>query len=176
MQSVLKRFQAREQLSKQVEVRFLPGTMYAHYIAEDLQPNIDPGQRKRVADLTDAEKKDAEDNYHELTFTFGRLSGAEKQKWDLETMRSMRDGGIPTDSYLAYIKLKLSDKLKDAKHEPKDGSKPIIIGEKMFKELLDSMEVVELLDLKNAYIEALEADQRLAAGNGHISAKAGMTP
>ena len=173
MQTLLERFSKRKQLSAQVDVRYLPASLYVKYIEADLQPGVPAGERKRYADLTDAERKDAEDNYHELSFVFSRMSPAEVQKWDVEALRSQLAGSVPTDPFMAYIKQKLHDKLISIKHEPKDGSEPIKLDAKSFKELLDFMSIWELLDLARDYRQALDADAGHAEGNGSSTAKAG---
>jgi hypothetical protein len=93
----------------------------------------------------------------------------EVQKWERESIASAAQR-LPTSDYLEFIKAKLGDHFKSAKHTPVEGSQAIEFSQKEFREFLDYLSVIELIELGSAFMQALREDERRAEGNGQASA------
>lgn len=173
MQSVIERLKVRKRIGSTVEVKFLPGKLYQHYIDSVLQPGIKPHKRKAITDLTESERAQAEAAFHELTFTFNVLAGEERRKWEREAMKAIRAGDQLGDAFFAYVTLKLREKFVEGKHEPKNGSAPVTVDAAFFDEFLAELDNFELIDLKNLYYNSQLQAMRQAEGNGNIAAPDG---
>lgn len=159
MQSALERFKHRKEVSKVVEVPFLPPTLYHNYLTNDL------GDESRgIDDMSDDERADAEAKYHELTFHFRRLAPVQQRGWDLIAFKGLYD-----ESHVEQLGRILVEQFERAEHTPKQGE-PIEFTKEVFKEFCDYMSMMELISLGTAYRKALTEDlERAIAGNGLVS-------
>jgi hypothetical protein len=165
MSSTISRFRNRKNVSREVEVRFVPTTVYVDYIQEVLQPDwkdLDYKDRIHVQDLSDEQREEAEARFDSLVFVFGRAAPAELRKWDIFVLSN----SIYTAEYVEYVVDKLAARFKSAEHKPLDDSTPIEIkGEKGFKEFCDSCMTQEIVELSTAYRKALNDDASKSEGN-----------
>lgn len=162
--SVIARFRNRKQLSAEVTVKFLPSSLYQNY-ATTLG-------LKTAGELTEEQRLEAEQKLLELTFKLSRPSPVEVQKWERESIASASQR-VPTQDYIDYIKLKLGDHFRGAEHRPPEGVEKITLAQKDFREFLDYLSLIELIELGSAYMQALREDERQAEGNGHTSGQVG---
>jgi hypothetical protein len=160
--TLVERFKARKQLSALVEVEFLPTSLYAAYAEKEL------GRIVPKAELTDEQLAAAKEQFHELTFVMRRPSAVEMRAWDFKLLEGDQE------QRLARVQAKLIEHFDTAKHTPKEGE-ALQFHKAEFEELASYMSAMELLETFGAFRKALDADEALAAGNGHSSGAGGET-
>lgn len=175
MHSIVERLKTRKRLGATIDVEFMPTSLYAHYIATDLQPDVKPGKRRGVESLTDDERAKAKAKYLELRFTFKLLAGEERRQWEREAMRVSSGDGLPTDRFEAYIVSKLKTKFVSGEHIAPATKQITSIDSTLFEELLGELNPFELMDLKNQFYQAHIDAMRHAEKNELTAAPAGGT-
>lgn len=161
--SAIERFKVRSRVSQEVEVRFLPPSLYQRYIEQkfgqdsELQPK----------DLSDEQKIEAENELCELTFKFTRMAETDFRGFVVSFST------LKPEDMAEIVEKKLAGHFVSAKHEPKDGSEAIEFTKQSFKEFLVYLNYIEMFGLVGGYIKAMKADEALALKNENTPAMNG---